>query len=188
MTETEPGRRRRRSRILWVGGGAIVAVAIALVVTFAVTHTNGSSGPNDVTPGNVQPQSNVLISDDCAGQNDEGLYEPATIQLTCGDGTIVANGLTWSQWGATTATGHGTVNEVSCVPDCANGKDVAYHVTVTLSRSVKAGNGKEYFVRITLTFTDDHPGGSSTQMFKDCDDTPSVPYIPACPPGDQGAS
>ena len=38
------------------------------------------------------------------------------IQLTCGDGTIVANGLTWSHWGSTTAAGHGTVNEVSCVP------------------------------------------------------------------------
>ena len=108
-------------------------------------------------------------------------------QLTCGDGTVVANSVTWSQWGATTATGHGTVNEVSCVPDCADGKDVAYQVTVTLSRPVKAGNGKEYFVRITLTFTGDHPGGSSTQIFKACADTPPAPYIPACPPGDQGA-
>lgn len=187
MTETEPVRRKRRSRILWGSGGIIAAVAIALAVTFAVTHTNGKSGPNDVTPGNVPPQSDVLISDDCATQNDEGLYEPAMIQLTCGDGTIVANSLTWSYWGTTSATGHGTVNEVSCVPDCADGKDVAYQVTVALSRPVKAGNGKDYFVRITLTFTDDYPSGSSTQIFKDCDDTPSVPYIPACPPSDQGA-
>ena len=77
----------------------IAAVAIALAVTFAVTHTNGKSGPNDVTSGNVPPQSDVLISDDCATQNDEGLYEPAMIQLTCGDGTIVANSFTWSYWG-----------------------------------------------------------------------------------------
>jgi hypothetical protein len=60
MTETEPSGRRRRSRILWIGGGVIVAVAIALAVTFAVTHSNGTSGPNDITPGNAQPQSNVL--------------------------------------------------------------------------------------------------------------------------------
>jgi len=163
-----------------------MAVVIALAVTFAVTHTNGSPGPNNVTPGNAQPQSGVLISDNCGSPNDEGLYEPATIQLTCGDGTVVANGLTWSQWGATTATGHGTVNEVSCVPDCANGKDIAYPVTVTASRPVKAGNGKRYFVRITLTFTANHPGGSSVQIFKACSYTPPAPYIPPCPPGDQG--
>ena len=186
MTETEPGRRKRRSGILWAGGVIVVAV-MALAITFAVTHTNENSRPNDVTPGNVQPQSNVLVGDNCGDQNDEGLYEPATIVLACGDGTLVANGLTWSQWGTTTATGHGTVNEVSCVPNCAEGKDVAYEVTVTLSRPVRAENGKEYFVRITLLFTGDHPGGSSTQMFKACADTPPVPYIPACPPGDRGA-
>jgi len=86
-------------RILWAGGGVIAAVVIALAITFAVTHTNGSSEPNDVTPGNAQPQSKALISDNCADQNDEGLYEPAKIQLTCGDGSVLANGLTWSQWG-----------------------------------------------------------------------------------------
>jgi len=188
MGEVKPGRRRRRFTTLWVGCGVVVAVAVALAVTFAATHTNGRSGPNGVTPGNVQPQSSVLISDNCAGQNDEGLYEPTTIQLTCGDGKIVANSLTWSQWGATTATGHGTVNEVSCVPSCASGKDVAYQVAVTLSRPVKAGNGKEYFVRVALTFTGNNPGGSPTQMFKACADTPPAPYIPACPPGDRGAS
>jgi hypothetical protein len=187
MNETRPVRNKRRTRIIWTGGGVVIVVAIALAVTFAITHTNGTSGPNDVTPGNAQPQSNVLVSDNCANQNDEGLYEPAMIYLACGDGEDIANSLTWSQWGATTATGHGTVNEVSCVPDCANGKDIAYPVNITLSKPVKAGNGKEYFVRITLTFTGDHPAGPSTQMFKACDDTPLAPYIPACPPSDQGA-
>lgn len=187
MTQTKPGNRTRRAGILWVGGGVIAAVVIALAITFAVTHTNGSSEPNDVTPGNAQPQSKVLISDNCADQNDEGLYEPSTIQLTCGDGSVFANGLTWGQWGTTTATGHGTVNEVNCTPDCASGKDVAYQITVTLSRPVKAGDGKKYFVRVTLTFTGDNPSGSSTQMFKACADTPPAPYIPACPPSDQGA-
>jgi hypothetical protein len=162
-------------------------MAMALAITFAVTHANGSSGPNDVTPGNVQPQSHVLISDNCGFQNNEGLYEPTTILLACGDGEDAANGLIWSQWGATTATGHGTLNEVRCVPNCAYGKDVAYPVTVMLSRPVKARNGKEYFVRITLTFTGDHPSGSSTQKFKACYDTPPAPWVPACPPSDQGA-
>jgi hypothetical protein len=187
MNGTRSRGNKRRSRLIWAGGGIVVVAAVALAITFAVTHNNGTSGPDDVTPGNAQPQSNVLISDDCADQNDEGLYEPSTIYLACGDGEDIANGLTWSQWGTATATGQGTVNEVSCVPDCADGKDIAYPVDITLSRPVKAGNGKEYFVRIMLTFTGDNPDGSSTQMFKACDDTPLAPYIPACPPSDQGA-
>lgn len=177
---------KRRNKLIWLGGGAIALIAVALAITFAVTRNTSQPGPT-VTSGNAQPRSNVLVSDDCATQNDEGLYEPATIQLTCGDGTVVANGLTWSQWGAVTAAGHGTVNEVSCIPNCAEGKDADYPVDVALTRPVKAKDGKDYFVRITLTFTGKRPGNSATQIFKACSDTPDNPYTPACPPGDQGA-
>jgi hypothetical protein len=179
---------KRRHRVIWLGSGAIILVAIALAITFAATYSNGNTAPGGVTPGNVQPQSNVLVSDDCGTQNDEGLYEPATIQLTCGDAEDVANDLTWSQWGQTTATGHGSVNEVSCVPDCANGKDIAYPVNVTLSSPVKAGNGKEYFAYVTLAFTGSHPGKPPTQTFHACAHTPDALYVPACPLGAQGAS
>ena len=88
-------------------------VAVALSITFAVNHTNGTSGPSDVSPGNALPQSNVLIIDNCY---EEGRFEPATIQLACGNGTAVANNLTWSKWTSTMAAGQGTVNEVKLCP------------------------------------------------------------------------
>lgn len=188
MAETKGVGRRWKPKAVWLGGGVIAVSAITLSIIFAVTHTSGNSRPSDVSPGNIQPQSGVLVSDNCGFDNDEGVFEPVTIQLTCGSGTAVAGNLTWSQWGSTTAVGQGNVNEVSCVPDCADGKDVVYKAGLTLSEPVKAGNGKEYFTRITVSFIGSGPNGSSGQLFKDCFDTPPAPYIPACPPDEQGAN
>jgi hypothetical protein len=181
MTEAKEDRRKWRTRAIWLTGGLLVAIALATSIMFAMNHTNGSSGPSDIPPGNVQPQSGVLVSDECGNTNDEGLYEPGTIQLTCGDGTIEANGLTWSQWGSETATGHGSINEVSCVPNCADGKDVEYQANLMLSQPVKARNGKEYFTRVAVSFVGNGPNGSSGQLFKDCYYSPPAPYIPQCP-------
>jgi hypothetical protein len=171
----------------WLGGGLVVVLAIAASVLFAVRHTNGTSGPGDVLPGNVRPLSHVLISDACGSTNDEGVFEPKTIQLRCGDGTVVANGLTWSQWGTATALARGTVNEVSCVPDCASGKDVAYPARLALSEPVRAGNGRQYFTRIVVSFTGRGPGGSSRQLFEDCFYTPPAPFVPKCPAAGRGS-
>jgi len=188
MAETREGMRKWKIRIIWLSSGVIAAAAIALSVTFAATHTNGNSGPSDISPGNVQPKSNVLLSDECGFNNDEGLYEPATIILTCGDGSAVANSLTWSQWGSNTAIGQGTVNEMSCVPDCAEGKDAAYRANLELSEPVKAEDGHEYFTRIAISIVGNAPSGYSSQLFKDCADSPVAPYIPRCPADEQGAT
>ncbi len=166
----------------------LAVLAIVLSVLFAVIHTNGTSGPSDVASGNAQPQSNMLVSDNCGFNNDEGVFEPVIIQLACGDGTAAARNLTWSQWSSTKAVGQGTVNEVSCVPDCAHGKDIAYKAKLTLSEPAKAGNGKEYFTRIEVSFIGNSPNGSSSQLFKDCYDTPPAPYNPPCPADEQGAN
>jgi hypothetical protein len=172
---------------MWLAAALTVSVTIVLAVVFAITHTTGSDAPSAVTPGNAPPQSNVLVSDGCGWPNHEGRYEPDTIQLACADGTVVANGLTWSRWGTTSATGHGTLNEVDCVPDCADGHDRAYPVTATLSTLVRAGNGKDYFTRLVLTLRGEHPDGSSTQTYLVCGYGPPAPYIPDCPPAAPGA-
>jgi hypothetical protein len=183
----EPGKAQNRPmpRVAWLAGGALALLAVALSVIFAVMHTNGTSGPSPVSPGNIQPQSDVLIIDNCSN---EGRFEPAAIILTCGDGTATANGLSWSQWDSTTAVAHGTVNQVSCVPDCANGQDVAYTATLTLSEPVKASSGKQYFTRITVYYPGKRPPGSATVVYKDCYDTPPAPFLPNCPADERGAN
>ena len=64
--------------------------------------------------------------------------EPTTIYFS-GDAGDVATGLTWSRWDASEGVGQGTRNELSCVPDCAQGTSTPYPVTITMTNPV---NGK----------------------------------------------
>lgn len=58
--------------------------------------------------------------------------DPAIIYFS-GDAGDIATGITWSVWDSTEAVGHGTRNELGCVPDCAQGTATPYPVTITLS-------------------------------------------------------
>ena len=186
MAGTAGGMRNWKARVIWLWVAVVVLVVIATSIIFAILHKPGNSRPGEVSPGNAELKSGVLVNDNCG--SGEGVSEPATIQLTCGDGTIVANNVIWSQWATTKALGQGSLNEVSCIPNCASGKDVAYKAQLTLSEPVKAGSGKEYFTRIAVSFIGKSPNGSSSQLFKDCFDTPPAPYLPACPADEQGAN
>jgi hypothetical protein len=167
-----------RRLVLALSGVVLLAVA-AVAVIFGVSYHSSKSAPAAMPSGDAPPASSVLVDDDCANT---GRYEPTTITFTCGDGTAAAQDLSWSRWGASEAVGHGTVNQVSCVPNCANGQDVSYRVQLTLSEPIKAASGTAYFTRITVTFLGSSPpGGSRTEMFKDCSDSPPAPYVPRCP-------
>jgi hypothetical protein len=167
-----------KRRIIWLSTGVTTLAVVVLAVVFAIIHTNGSSGPSFGRPGDVAPQSNVAIIDDCANA---GRVEPKTIQLTCGDGTAVAEGLSWSQWSSGTAIGHGLIDEVSCIPDCANGQNVSYKVALTLSEPVRAASGARYFTRIAVAYLGESPTGARTAVYTDCYAKPPAPYLPGCP-------
>jgi hypothetical protein len=167
-----------KHKAIWLSFGVAVLAAVVVIVVLAITHTNGSSEPSFTRPGDVTPQSNVAIIDNCANA---GRVEPATIQLTCGSGTTVADGLSWNQWSSGIATGHGVINEVSCVPNCAKGKDIAYKVALALSQPVRAHSGARYFTRITVTYLGNSPTGNQTVVYTDCYVSPPAPYLPQCP-------
>jgi hypothetical protein len=187
MTRNKSGtsRKHRPARtIIWLATGAVVVVAVALSVTFAITHTNGTSAPTGPS-GNVQPQSGLQVIDDCANT---GRIEPVSIILACGTGSTVAHRLRWTEWDSDTAVGTGSIDEVSCVPNCASGADITYHVRLTLSAPVRAGSGTRYFTLITVSYLGKGPSGSRTTVYKDCYDTPPAPYLPRCPASEQGAA
>ncbi len=82
--------------------------------------------------------------------------EPATIYFSADAGNI-ATGLVWSRWDQTKAVGHGTRNELSCVPNCAQGSSTPYPVTITLSHPV---DGK-----YTLLVEQTADGKATTETF-----------------------
>jgi len=61
--------------------------------------------------------------------------KPSTIYLS-GDSTNIVYGLRWAGWDGHGATGYGTVNILSCVPNCAQGSATPTSVTIYLNNPV----------------------------------------------------
>lgn len=57
---------------------------------------------------------------------------PRTIDIS-GDGGDIVTALQWSSWTASSATGEGTSNIQSCVPNCAEGKDTPVSTAIKLT-------------------------------------------------------
>src|ERR1700760_1124459 len=77
---------------------------------------------------------------------------PKLLTLTCGDGNEVLKGMTWSNFGAPTASGKGTFVTNDCEPNCASGKDVSYPVSVKAQGSKKC-KGATVYAKLSLTYT-----------------------------------
>lgn len=96
-------------------------------VTTKVSQPSGST--TGLTPeSSISPSPTVTI----AGWTGR---EPATVYFS-GDAGNVATGLTWAVWNQSEAVGHGTRQELSCIPDCADGTATPYPVTLTLTKPV----------------------------------------------------
>lgn len=83
---------------------------------------------------------------------------PKLLTLTCGDGNTVLKGLSWSSFGGATAQAKGTFMTNTCKPNCAQGKDVSYPVSVKASGSKKCKGGVKVYEKLALTFTGRQPG------------------------------
>ncbi|MER5928886.1 protein kinase [Streptomyces sp. NPDC002054] len=82
------------------------------------------------TTANTRPSRRPAAIASCFGEH---LAEPASLLLACGDGKATLKGLTWSDWGLSTAHASGQLYEVVCQPNCANGTEVRSPATVTLT-------------------------------------------------------
>ncbi|HEX3434584.1 MAG TPA: hypothetical protein VHT25_11035 [Solirubrobacteraceae bacterium] len=76
---------------------------------------------------------------------------PKLLTLTCGDGNEVLKGMTWSEFGAPTASGRGTFVTNTCEPNCAQGKDVSYPVRVKAEGKKKC-KGATVYAKLSLSY------------------------------------
>jgi hypothetical protein len=83
---------------------------------------------------------------------------PKLLTLACGDGNTVLKGLVWSSFGQATARARGTLLTNTCQPDCAEGKDVSYPVTVTAASPRACKGVLRVYGKLTLRFTSRAPG------------------------------
>ena len=60
-------------------------------------------------------------------------FKPKAITLTCADGGLYVDQITWNTWTKEGATGSGIFHENLCDPSCAEGESVSEAVKLTLT-------------------------------------------------------
>jgi hypothetical protein len=113
----------RRPAVIIAVAAAVAALAIAGAALAVASSGNGGGGSS--------PPAKVVIGPFTGSR-------PATI-IFSGDGSSIVNHIHWSSWSATRASGTGTWNEETCIPDCATGGVNHYPAALTFS---SAGGGK----------------------------------------------
>jgi hypothetical protein len=89
---------------------------------------------------------------------------PKLLTLTCGDGNTALKGMTWSSFGGATASGKGTFVSNTCEPNCAEGKNVSYAVSVKAMGSKKC-KGSTVYAKLSLTYSAKKPPPSEPRKW-----------------------
>jgi len=167
-----PGRRRpapRPPRRVLAVVAAVMLLAIAGIVA-AVLASSPSPTHNTTTGHSSSPAAHGSSSVLLAGATvcvtpvvscTNAMQTKPAIITPSADGAVYVRALTWSDWGGATAVGSGTLERDNCQPSCANGTDVPYPVTVTLSDLTPYGDGEMAYAIMTISA----PGNSYNQTF-----------------------
>jgi hypothetical protein len=134
------------------------SAATAPPATSPATETTPYSTPATTPPGTVAAQLPVLTVGSYTGM------KPKEIDYS-GDATNVVTGIQWSSWTATEASGQGTSDINSCVPNCAQAPPSPVPTTITLTAPVNGRFTKMTETRngftSTYTYPDNWPQGAS---------------------------
>lgn len=96
----------------------------------------------------------------CAGKL---TAKPSTYVLSCADAGAGWAGITWTVWGAASATGHGFLRQNNCTPNCASGTFIDHRATVTLSDVVSSTKYGRIFSKAIFHYTEG--GKAKTETF-----------------------
>jgi len=77
--------------------------------------------------------------------------KPSAITLTCADGGIRLESITWQSWNTAEASGYGTLLENTCNPDCSAGNYISQDATIRLGSIKKDKSGKLVFSDVAIT-------------------------------------
>jgi hypothetical protein len=103
---------------------AVLGTALLIAPILAFGGVAASAGAGAATPTRLLTCTSKLTT------------RPSTYLLSCADANAGWSGVTWSAWGATSASGHGILRQNDCTPNCVSGKFINYRATVTLSKVI----------------------------------------------------
>ena len=132
---------------------ATAAVAIAAAAALGTTLLLNTFAPSSQP---ISAAAKDIYTWDCELPE----YKPNVITLTCADGGLYVDEITWTTWSKTGATGTGIFYENLCEPSCAEGEQVSAPVKITLT-DLSPRKGKNYLRTLDITTQDgkDFPWG-----------------------------
>ena len=137
---------------------ATAAVAIAAAAALGTTLLLNTIAPSSQPVSTAAADINTW---DCEYSE----HKPKAITLTCADGGLYVDEITWITWKKTGAIGTGTFNENLCEPSCADGQQVSAPVKITLS-DLSPRKGKNFLRTLDITTQDgkDFPWGRANRL------------------------
>jgi hypothetical protein len=134
---------------------ATAAVAIAAAAALGATLLLNSIAPSSQS---ISTAAKDIYTWDCEYPE----HKPEAITLTCADGGLYVDQITWTSWSKTGATGTGTFHENLCEPSCAEGEQVSAPVKITLT-DLSPRKGKNYLRTLDISTQDgkDFPWGKA---------------------------
>ena len=140
-----------------LGGPIISALAIVLIsIGLAGVSLAGPARAAAVRPPTGPIQTVVF---DCPAQ--PALIRPKTFLLSCADGAVQLDKLSWISWTSVLASATGTLAKNTCTPTCVAGHFVTYPVLVVFwgKAAVKNHPGEQTYTRMTLLYPGSRPSG-----------------------------
>ena len=141
----------------------IQTLAILLLSTLAgcgSNETNTSATVSDTVASDSAPVE-AFISDCGYGYS----QKPSSITLTCADGGMYIEQISYSSWDDTSASASGILYSNSCDPDCASGVLIPNPVEISISDTKYDANNKLIFSTLTITAENELYNGTNTESF-----------------------
>jgi hypothetical protein len=132
-----------------------------LALTGCGASKNSEATPTAKATASASVTSDVFVSECGYGYS----QKPSSITLTCADGGMYIDHITYSSWTSNSANGTGIFNENNCDPDCASGKFIKTKVSLMIDGPKKDSAGKLIFSNLNITATTKLYNGSKTASF-----------------------
>ena len=91
--------------------------------------------------------------------------KPSSVTLTCADGGMYIDNVTYSNWTSSNAEGIGTFNMNDCNPDCSSGSMTQTQVTISIGKPRADSQGKVIFSELVMTSKKNLYNGTRSAVF-----------------------
>ena len=139
-------------------GALVISLIAAGLLTFSLAGPVRAAAAHPAARSTGPIQTVVL---DCLGV--PALVRPKNYILTCADGYVQLQKLSWTSWTPGLASATGTLVKNTCTPSCVAGHFHSYPVLVVLwgRAAVKNHPGQQCYTRMTLIYPGARPQGAS---------------------------